>query len=160
MKRFQKSKFKKVINLNNISVIAVNFMTYIYSRLVSCTRNAVNIAALTKTPTTPQSQGQFFAWVFSRWRPTNRRQDKKHLGHILARLGSPIRLWTSTFYLEVKSFDYHKLETKQDLKLNILQEVRGGLCNPSYWDGGIWGWLEDETPPWRLLGPLEWSHLA
>ena len=29
MKRFQKSKFKKVINLNNISVIAVNFMTYV-----------------------------------------------------------------------------------------------------------------------------------
>jgi len=21
--------------------------------------------------------------------------------------------------------------------------VSGVLCNPSYWDGGIWAWLED-----------------
>ena len=25
--------------------------------------------------------------------------------------------------------------------------VRGRLCNPSYWDGGIWGWLMDREPP-------------
>ena len=33
--------------------------------------------------------------------------------------------------------------------------VPGGLCNPSYWDGGILGWLENGSPPRRLLGPLE-----
>ena len=25
--------------------------------------------------------------------------------------------------------------------------VRCRLCNPSYWDGGIWGKLEDRSPP-------------
>ena len=38
--------------------------------------------------------------------------------------------------------------------------VHGGLCNPSYWDGGVAGWLEDGSPPWRLLGPLEQPHLS
>ena len=38
--------------------------------------------------------------------------------------------------------------------------ICGGLCNPSFWDGGIWGWLEDESPPWRLLVTLWRPHLA
>ena len=25
--------------------------------------------------------------------------------------------------------------------------VRGGLCNPSYWDGDISGWLVNREPP-------------
>ena len=37
--------------------------------------------------------------------------------------------------------------------------VRGRLCNPSYWDDGIWGWLENRSPPWRLLVPLGRPHL-
>ena len=24
-----------------------------------------------------------------------------------------------------------------------MQGLRGGVCNPSFWDGGIWGCLED-----------------
>ena len=32
--------------------------------------------------------------------------------------------------------------------------VRGGRCNPSYWDSGMLGWLEDEIPPGGLLVPL------
>jgi len=42
----------------------------------------------------------------------------------------------------------------------LIPGVRGGLCNPSYWDGGVWGWLEDGSPPWRLLVPLWWLHLT
>ena len=45
--------------------------------------------------------------------------------------------------------------------------VRGGLCNPSYWDGGIWGWLVDREPPkgskWLAEGPhytVEWSDTS
>ena len=38
--------------------------------------------------------------------------------------------------------------------------VHGRLCNPSYWDNVLRGWLEDGSPPWRLLGPLEWPHLT
>ena len=37
--------------------------------------------------------------------------------------------------------------------------VRVGLCDPSYWEGGIWGWLEDGSPLWRLLVPLWEPHL-
>ena len=42
----------------------------------------------------------------------------------------------------------------------VLPEVHGGLCNPSYKGGGILEWLEDRSPPWRLLGPLERPYLA
>ena len=36
--------------------------------------------------------------------------------------------------------------------------VRGGLCNPSYWDGGIWGWLVDREPPKGSKWPAEGPH--
>ena len=35
-----------------------------------------------------------------------------------------------------------------------------GPCNRSYCKAGIWGWLEDGSPPWRLLVPLWRPHLA
>ena len=35
-----------------------------------------------------------------------------------------------------------------------------GTCNRSYCKAGIWGWLEDGSPPWRLLVPLWWLHLS
>ena len=38
--------------------------------------------------------------------------------------------------------------------------VCGGLCNPSYCDGGVRGWLEDGSLSWRLLVPLWRAHLA
>ena len=45
---------------------------------------------------------------------------------------------------------------------NTVNSTRSpwGLCNPSYWDGGIWGWLEDVNPPWRLLVSLGRLHLS
>ena len=65
-----------------------------------------------------------------------------------------IRFWLkiqrTIFYLKITGLD----------KASPQRGVCGGLCNPSYWDGGIWGWLEDGSPPWRLLGPLERPHLA
>ena len=39
-----------------------------------------------------------------------------------------------------------------------LPGVRGGLCNPSYWDGGIWGWLVDREPPKGSKWPAEGPH--
>ena len=33
-----------------------------------------------------------------------------------------------------------------------------GPCNQSYCEAGYWGWLEDGSPPWRLLVPLWWLH--
>ena len=41
-----------------------------------------------------------------------------------------------------------------------MSEVCGGPCNPSYFEDGIWGWLEDGSSPWRLLVPLWQPHLA
>ena len=38
--------------------------------------------------------------------------------------------------------------------------ARSGPCNQSYCEAGIWGWLEDGSPPWRLLVPLWRPHLA
>ena len=38
--------------------------------------------------------------------------------------------------------------------------VRSGYCNRSYCEAGSLGWLEDSSPPWRLLVPLWWLHLA
>ena len=35
-----------------------------------------------------------------------------------------------------------------------------GPCNQSFCKAGILGWLEDGSPPWRLLIPLWWPHLA
>ena len=48
-----------------------------------------------------------------------------------------------------------RLKTKH-LYISHLWEAgaRSGPCNRSYWEAGIWGWLEDGSPPWRLLGPL------
>ena len=37
----------------------------------------------------------------------------------------------------------------------MLLGVRGGLCNPSYWDGGIRGWLVDREPPKGSKWPTE-----
>ena len=51
-------------------------------------------------------------------------------------------------------FSIQKLYHDQQLR------VHGGLCNPSYWDSGIWGWLEDRSPPCRLLVLLWRPHLA
>ena len=42
----------------------------------------------------------------------------------------------------------------------IWMGVCGRLCNPSCWDGRIWGWLADGSPPRRLLVPLGWLHLS
>ena len=36
--------------------------------------------------------------------------------------------------------------------------VHGGLCNPSYWDGGILGWLVDREPPNGSKWPAEGAH--
>ena len=30
--------------------------------------------------------------------------------------------------------------------------VRGGICNPSYWDGGVWGWLKSSLEAAGALG--------
>ena len=38
--------------------------------------------------------------------------------------------------------------------------VSGRVCNPSYWDAGIWWWLEDGSSPWRLLVTLWQPHLV
>ena len=38
--------------------------------------------------------------------------------------------------------------------LSNLSGVHGVLLNPRYWNDGISGWLEDESPPWKLLVPL------
>ena len=36
--------------------------------------------------------------------------------------------------------------------------VRGGLCNPSYWEDGFWGWPEDREPVWGRKQPSEGLH--
>ena len=41
-------------------------------------------------------------------------------------------------------------------RVSLYRGAAWALCNPSYWDGGIWGWLEDSSPPNRLLVPLWW----
>ena len=40
-----------------------------------------------------------------------------------------------------------------------VPEYLSFFCNRSYCEAGIWGWLEDGSPPWRLLVPLERPHL-
>ena len=40
----------------------------------------------------------------------------------------------------------------------VLLGVRGRFCNPSYWDGGIWGWLVDRKPPKGSNWPAEGPH--
>ena len=52
------------------------------------------------------------------------------------------------------------MEKNKVLQDDIHRGVRGGLCNPSHLDGGILGWLEDGSPPWRLLVPLQQPHLS
>ena len=39
-----------------------------------------------------------------------------------------------------------------------LSGVRGGLCNPSYWEDGFWGWPEDREPVWGWKQPSEGPH--
>ena len=42
----------------------------------------------------------------------------------------------------------------------VKARARSGPCNRSYCKAEIWGWLEDRSPPWRLLVPLWWLHLS
>ena len=68
---------------------------------------------------------------------------------------------TVTYILKYHRFTYYillppvfsKLRKKLyccfDIKwflLFLLAGVCSGLCNPSYWEAGIWGWLEDRSP--------------
>ena len=39
-----------------------------------------------------------------------------------------------------------------------LPGVRGRLCDPSYWNGGIWGWLVNREPPKGSKWPAEGLH--
>ena len=39
-----------------------------------------------------------------------------------------------------------------------ILEVCGGLCNPSYRDGGILGWLVNREPPKGSKWPAEGPH--
>ena len=45
------------------------------------------------------------------------------------------------------------------VNLKLAFKSDSGPCNQSYCKAEILGWLEDESPPWRLLGPLERPHL-
>ena len=57
---------------------------------------------------------------------------------------------------------YYKYSTISFSGLQFLDctqlGVRGGLCNPSYWDGGIWGWLVDRKPLKGSKWPAEGPH--
>ena len=46
------------------------------------------------------------------------------------------------------------------LKVFLPAGAHSRPCNQSYCEAGIWGWLEDWSPPWRLLRPLERPHRA
>ena len=39
-----------------------------------------------------------------------------------------------------------------------MSGVRGGLCNPSYWEDGFWGWPVDREPVWGWKQPSEGPH--
>ena len=85
-----------------------------------------------------------------------------------------VRFFTNTIYYE---FDYNRYSLAQQFWPNALERqsnllfwqnlnwqfnkvpgVCGGLCNPSYWDGGIWGWPLNIEPPKGLKWPVEGPH--
>ena len=38
-----------------------------------------------------------------------------------------------------------------DIPEQVYDKAGIQCCNPSYWEAGIWGWLEDGSPPGGLL---------
>ena len=54
----------------------------------------------------------------------------------------------------------HVLGESQSLNTLESAGAHSGPCNRSYCEAGIGGWVEDGSPPWRLLVPLWWPHLA
>ena len=60
----------------------------------------------------------------------------------------------------IKNFAIFFIFKERMLHTSIPAGARSGPCNQSYCKAGIWGWLEDRSPPWRLLVPLWWLHLS
>ena len=53
----------------------------------------------------------------------------------------------------------HNVHKVRSIEQECLKPgVRSGLCNPSYWDGGILGWLMDREPPKGSKWPAKGLH--
>ena len=92
----------------------------------------------------------------------------------IKKLGTQVLAWITRIYnygiswvfsVRVQPGKHPYLFMINDMKndrflLRLLSEVRGGPCNPSYWEDRIWGWLEDGGSPRRLLVPLGRPHLS
>ena len=56
---------------------------------------------------------------------------------------------------------WHNVDEKLCIQsVSVLAEACSGPCNRSCCEAGSWGWLEDMSPPRRLLVPLWRPHLA
>ena len=55
---------------------------------------------------------------------------------------------------------YKGLSFEKEIMISSLSlsEVRGGLCNPIYWEDGFCGWPEDREPVWGRTQPSEDPH--